>query len=443
MLSDSGPGPTGPVILRTERLGKEYSLGPRRQVRTLRDLLASAWRSREGAGGGLNAPHGNRWALRDVDLEIHEGEIVGLVGANGAGKSTLLKILSRIVYPTEGIAEVRGRVGSLLEVGTGFHPELTGRENVFLSGALLGMRRDEIRTQFDEIVAFSEVETHIDMPVKHYSSGMYLRLGFAVAAHLRPEILMVDEVLAVGDVAFQRKCLGKMSQVSDAGRTVIFVSHNMAAVTRLCARAVWLHHGRVRRIGDARDVVAAYLAEMAPTVPERTWGDSGPGDGSMRLESVGIRGAEASVALGLTQDQPLTVSIRYRVLRPIPDSNVGVELKAADGTTVFTSLDSDHGGTEGRPRRPGTYEATCTIPAHLLNEGRYYLSFTAGIPFISLCFRADDALAIEVGPPLPATGEKARLPVKKAGVIDPLLDWNVRPAGGDSGSEPPSTCGSK
>src|SRR3989454_14034 len=232
----------GDVAIRCQGLGKQYRLGPRQRYRALRDTLPALALApfrglRSAIGFGRPTAQGaTLWALRDVSFEVSAGEIVGIIGANGAGKSTLLKILSRITEPTEGQAEIHGRVGSLLEVGTGFHPELSGRENVYLNGAILGMRRAEIEKKFDEIVAFSEVEKFVDMPVKHYSSGMYLRLAFAVAAHLETEILLVDEVLAVGDVEFQKKCLGKMEDVSKQGRTVLFVSHNMHAIRRLCAR---------------------------------------------------------------------------------------------------------------------------------------------------------------------------------------------------------------
>ncbi len=267
-----------PVAIWVDGLGKQYRIGERRvRHANLRDALSSAlsarWRRTRdwlaGQAAGIGGVDETIWALRDVSLAIEHGEVVGIIGRNGAGKSTLLKILSRITEPTTGAADLYGRVGSLLEVGTGFHPELTGRENIYLNGAILGMRRYEIDRKFDEIVGFSEVERFIETPVKHYSSGMHLRLAFAVAAHLEPEILLIDEVLAVGDAAFQRKCLGKMGSVARQGRTVLFVSHNMGAITQLCNRAYWIADGQIKLSGPAAQVVAAYLAEG--TADQAVW----------------------------------------------------------------------------------------------------------------------------------------------------------------------------
>ena len=253
------------ISIKITGLGKRYTIGAReQQYDTLRDRIAAAAARpfRRMAPGGFAASK-TIWALRGITHEIRRGEVVGVIGGNGAGKSTLLKILSRITEPTEGEAEIHGRVGSLLEVGTGFHPDLTGRENIFLNGAILGMRKAEIARKFDEIVRFAEIDEFIDTPVRHYSSGMYVRLGFAVAAQMEPEILIVDEVLAVGDVHFQRKCLGKLDDVARSGRTVLFVSHNMAAIQRLCTSAMLLHHGQLVRVGDVRSTVAAYLSGEA------------------------------------------------------------------------------------------------------------------------------------------------------------------------------------
>src|ERR1017187_3716617 len=275
------------VAIRCEGLAKQYRIGERESYRALRDVITDAFASpfrrfRSALRHSGRADKPNIWALNDVSFEIKCGEVVGIIGRNGAGKSTLLKILSRITEPTHGHADVWGRVGSLLEVGTGFHPELTGRDNIFLNGAILGMRRTEVARKFDEIVAFAEVEKFIDTPVKRYSSGMYVRLAFAVAAHLEPEILFVDEVLSVGDAAFQKKCLGKLGNVSREGRTIVFVSHNMTALQRLCTRVVWLDRGQVKDTGDARTVIDNYLQTNAVANLESVWEDNLTGAGNER-----------------------------------------------------------------------------------------------------------------------------------------------------------------
>ena len=302
-------------IIRVENLGKQYRLGARRAAQTnLREAIAGAVRSPLRAFGrrGRSAREGELlWALRDVSFEVQPGEAVGVIGRNGAGKSTLLKILSRITEPTAGRAELYGRASSLLEVGTGFHPELTGRENISLNGAILGMRRGEIRRRFDEIVAFSGVERFIDTPVKHYSSGMHMRLAFAVAAHLEPEILIVDEVLAVGDAEFQKKCLGKMGSVAREGRTVIFVSHNMAAVSNLCRRGLVLEQGRVAYAGTQAEAVARYLTSCR--TPERTLRDrtDRAGSGEVRVVAVEVRDPAGRALDVAASGQDVDICLRY------------------------------------------------------------------------------------------------------------------------------------
>src|SRR5271155_2077386 len=248
-------------VIHVAGLGKRYRVGERERYFALRDVITRAFTApfrRNGAG----KPKDYLWALRDVSLDVKQGEVIGLIGRNGAGKTTLLKLLSRITPPTTGFAEIHGRVGSLLEVGTGFHPELSGRENIYLSGAILGMRKREIDQKKDAIVAFAEVERFLDTPLKHYSTGMQMRLAFAVAAHLEPEILLVDEVLAVGDIEFQKKCLGKMQDISKSGRTIVFVSHQINQIRRLCERVLWIDAGRIRQSGPAGEVIAAYEAAM-------------------------------------------------------------------------------------------------------------------------------------------------------------------------------------
>jgi homopolymeric O-antigen transport system ATP-binding protein len=304
-----------PVAVRVQNLSKEYRIGLRAErYKTLRDSLASLVTAPVRVLRRRNRPEGDDLllALRDVNFEIRSGEVVGIIGPNGAGKSTLLKILSRITEPTRGFAEIHGRVGSLLEVGTGFHPELTGRENIYLNGAILGMRRVEIERKFDEIVAFSEVEQFIDTPVKRYSSGMYLRLAFAVAAHLEPEILLVDEVLAVGDAEFQKKCLGKMGDVAQEGRTVIFVSHNMPAVQALCTRAILLRNGSVAIDGSTGDVLREYLGHLLATAahafednPDRR------GDGTIRFTGARVLDADGRPVERLVAGTPMTLELTY------------------------------------------------------------------------------------------------------------------------------------
>src|SRR5208282_2130465 len=302
-------------------------------------------------------------------LEVREGEVLGLIGRNGAGKTTLLKILSRITKPTTGWAEIHGRVGSLLEVGTGFHPELTGRENAFLSGAILGMGKSEIKRKFDEIVAFAELEQFIDTPVKHYSSGMYVRLAFAVAAHLEPEILFVDEVLAVGDAAFQKKCLGKMGSVSRQGRTIVFVSHNMTALQKLCTRVVWLNGGQVIDTGDPRKVIDHYLQTNAVANLESVWEDSltAPGNQRVRLRSVRVL-PQTDPGEPITVHTPLRIEFIYQNHVPGTVLNVSMILNNMEEVCIFSSF------SDFSPRPAGLICHTVTIPGDLLNAGSYYVN---------------------------------------------------------------------
>lgn len=352
------------VAIRVEGLGKLYHIGGKREgYKTFRDTVAGLFGRN---GSGRPAKTEPFWALKDLSFEIKKGEVVGVIGRNGAGKSTLLKVLSRITEPTEGFAEIHGRVGSLLEVGTGFHPELTGRENTFLNGAILGMRRSEIERKFDEIVAFAEVEQFIDTPVKHYSSGMYLRLAFAVAAHLETEILLVDEVLAVGDTAFQKRCLGKMEAVAKAGRTVIFVSHNMAAVLQLCSSGLVLDQGRTITYGATEEAVRCYLAKGSFAVPERRWASpqEAPGDDRVRLLACRVIQDDRTVPLA-DINRPLEIEIEFLVLRQCENLVSGVNLYNALGACLFAHCDwRDNRLVEGH------YSKKVLIPAPLLPEDR-------------------------------------------------------------------------
>jgi ABC-type polysaccharide/polyol phosphate transport system ATPase subunit len=379
-----------PLAIRVERLSKQYHLGggPRGGYRTLREALADGVRGRlarlrrRGRAAVAADAADTLWALRDVSFDVRAGDVVGVIGRNGSGKSTLLKVLSRVVEPTAGRAELTGRVGSLLEVGTGFHPELTGRENVYLSGAILGMSRAEIGRKFDEIAAFSEVERFLDTPVKRYSSGMYTRLAFAVAAHLEPEILIVDEVLAVGDAAFQKKCLGKMGAVAKDGRTVLFVSHNMNAVQRLCRQAVLLDRGRLVAGGDTPDVVARYLAAgVERSVPEQTvpvQGGRRGGPSDARFTAVRYSSQNPAVAGYPYADGPLVVTavIESSYAGPVQSASVvicdraGTKLVNADSLILGRPLTLAKGRTEVTFRihqlhlKPGVYVAGLWLAAH-------------------------------------------------------------------------------
>jgi lipopolysaccharide transport system ATP-binding protein len=324
------------VIIEVRDLGKQYRLGTRSErLDSFRDVLQHMirnplqhWlRSRDGDGKANGT--GSIWALRNVNFDVTDGETLGIIGANGAGKSTLLKILSQITEPTCGVARIRGRLSSLLEVGTGFHPELTGRENIFLNGAILGMRKAEICSKFDEIVAFAELDDFLDTPVKRYSSGMYVRLAFAVAASLSPEILVVDEVLAVGDLAFQRKCLGKMSDIGKGGRTVLFVSHNMAAIENMCKRCIWISRGRIRQDGDTKDVIRAYLDSLTiadQLVPALSALPDRSGTGAVRFLKMEFLDRAGNELRAVHSGDALRVRLHYECYRDVPRLNFGFRI---------------------------------------------------------------------------------------------------------------------
>jgi lipopolysaccharide transport system ATP-binding protein len=364
------------------------------------------------------------WALKDISFEIQRGEVVGVIGRNGAGKSTLLKILSRITEPDEGYADIYGRVGSLLEVGTGFHQELTGRENLYLNGAILGMKRAEISRKFDEIVSFAEVDKFIDTPVKHYSSGMYLRLAFAVAAHLDPEILLVDEVLAVGDAQFQKKCLGKMGEVARAGRTVLFVSHNMEAIRRLCRTAFWIHEGHLVEFQSSDRTIADYLAstqsaEEGEYYPQ-TDGKSAPA--TARLVRVWLINDRGEVTATVTSNSSFHIAIGYEI-RTTQEVRVGFRLLTQDGIVAFSSTDTDPDGW-GAPREPGFHVSRCLVPGNLLNTGRYWLTVSCDVPMREILFLAENILPFTVEP---IGGVGAALSDNRLGVIRPSLQWHISP----------------
>jgi lipopolysaccharide transport system ATP-binding protein len=372
------------LAIRVEDLGKLYRLGKRERYKALRDtltdLMIAPWRAARSilrvgeSNSSESGENSSIWALKDLSFEVRHGEVVGVIGRNGAGKSTLLKILSRITEPTEGSARIRGRVGSLLEVGTGFHPELTGRENIYLSGAILGMHRQEIERKFDEIIAFAEVERFVDTPVKHYSSGMYLRLAFAVAAHLEPEILLVDEVLAVGDAAFQKKSLGKMSDVAKQGRTVLFVSHNMPSITMLCTRALLLSEGHLVQDDEASRVVGYYLSSESKQAQAKAWQDwrHAPGSELIRLRSARIMNLQEQMGTAFRMDDPIRIELTYWLLKPGLETNVGYHLYNSQGILVFVAMDL-HDPECATPKGEGIYKSVCEIPGGFLNQGNYWI----------------------------------------------------------------------
>ena len=415
------------IALRTVGLGKMYHIGGERQsYRTLRDtIVQAASRPLERLRHPGAATHVSEdfWALRGVDHEVGHGEALGVIGANGAGKSTLLKVLSRITEPTEGRVAIRGRVASLLEVGTGFHPELTGRENIYLNGAILGMTRAEIKSKFDEIVEFSDVARFLETPVKRYSSGMYVRLAFAVAAHLDPDVLIVDEVLAVGDVGFQRKCLGKMQDVAGHGRAVVFVSHNLAAVTSMCRSAVQIEGGRVVDSGETSNVVMQYLARQADARQSGVWKTGeGPGDEDLRLVSVKVLDARGEAAGSVSTAEPFKVRMEFDVFRTDDALCVGFDLAAGDGTVVLRSYQTDLEPSEWPRLAEGRRVLECTIPAGLLNGGRHTV-----LPRVSLhCVRwivdSGSAIGFEVhmDHAVSPYGQFVR-----PGVVAPTLDWRL------------------
>ncbi len=426
------------IAVRAEHLAKAYQIGVggerRAAYSTLRDQIAAAFAAPLRTFGRRAKPRTETiWALDDVSFEIRHGETVGIIGRNGAGKSTLLKVLSRITEPTRGRATIYGRVGSLLEVGTGFHPELTGRENIFLNGAILGMHRSEIVRNFDEIVAFAEVEKFIDTPVKYYSSGMYVRLAFAVAAHLEPEILIVDEVLAVGDVRFQKKCLNKMQDVGQDGRTVLFVSHSMSAITRLCSRAILLDHGTVLADGPSHQVASAYLSSGQGTSAVRTWEPaSAPGGQVARLRSVCVRNEQLEISDVMDIRQPVYVDLEYEVLQGgrllLPHFHVHNE----EGTRIFTALDLDPQWRR-RPRPAGRYISRAQIPGNLLSEGM--LSIHPCMLSLSPNqeeFSVPEAVAFQVVDSHDGDSARGDWVGRLGGVVRPMLTWTT-PVSPDQG----------
>jgi lipopolysaccharide transport system ATP-binding protein len=432
---------TADVVIRAEGLGKKYLIGhaaERERYIALRDVLVrgahNLWRKTADMVRGRAIVAGDTaeefWALKEVSFDVKRGEVLGVIGRNGAGKSTLLKILSRITEPSAGRVSIKGRVASLLEVGTGFHPELTGRENIYLNGAILGMTRAEIRRKFDEIVAFAEVEKFLDTPIKRYSSGMYVRLAFAVAAHLDPEILIIDEVLAVGDAEFQKKCLGKMSEVADGGRTVLFVSHNMAAIRSLCQSALLFDKGYLRANGTPEVMIEQYLTRLTNgTLRSRALSDGEvTGDGILKVQVIQINTRHRADVTQLMTEEPFSISVRYEQMADVRGLRISLQLVTGIGEVVFTTTDHLERTTE--MDLPGVRVSTCRLPGKLLNRGRYAVRFCADIPGIRvICEWREVATFTVIGPHNGGTNfPDAEWP----GVISPALDWTVIDASKDA-----------
>ncbi len=429
------------LSIRVTNLGKQYRIGTGpKAYNTLRDSLVNAIQTplRRIRQGFLPKDDDNGsddradiiWALRDVSFDVKQGQVLGVIGRNGAGKSTLLKVLSRVTEPSRGEVEIRGRVGSLLEVGTGFHPELTGRENIYLNGAILGMRRSEIEGKFDEIVSFSGVEKFIDTPVKRYSSGMYLRLAFAVAAHLEPDILVVDEVLAVGDAEFQRKCLGKMNDVAQQGRTVLFVSHNMSAILRLTQESIVLDRGQIVMRGPTVEAVDHYMSSGFSKTGERVWEADEVSPTAYPFMPIALRVRDSGERVGDTvrSAEPAYIEIEYALKEAIQGLRVGIYLMSMRGEHVFTSFDTDDPSLYNRYsiRQAGRYTSRCCIPADILNEGRYALGVNASAFRVKRYFQDERALTFTVDA-IGAPGKQ--WPEARLGLVRPSLDWEIRREG--------------
>ncbi|MEM8961421.1 MAG: ABC transporter ATP-binding protein [Acidobacteriota bacterium] len=418
-----------PTAIQVEELGKRYRIGAVEEqsdtlasavARLVRQPIENLKRLRRLTSFDDDEADDIIWALREIDFTVKEGEIVGVIGKNGSGKSTLLKILSHITPPTRGRVTLRGRVSSLLEVGTGFHQELTGRENIYLNGTILGMTKAEIDKKFDEIVDFAGTGTFLDTPVKRYSSGMRVRLAFSVAAHLEPEILLVDEVLAVGDVAFQKKCLSKMSEVVKHQRTVLFVSHNMGVVRNLCPRCILLENGRMVIDGDAETVIGHYLKQAYKDSQDwglRAWGEEeAPGGDEMRLREIALLADDGEITNVFDIRRPVRVRITYEALRPIEGSRMVMMIATPEGEIAFASI-----APQVTRLEPGLYRSTCILPPGLLNQRVYTVRVVSDIPYVRFLLPADqDYLSFH----LAGGGQQGARPEDRwPGIVHPELEW--------------------
>ena len=413
-------------IIQVKNLSKEYKIGIDTTYKTLSGSITDTLRSPLSVLKNFNKQNESFWALKDINFEVNRGEVVGIIGRNGAGKSTLLKVLSRITHPTEGEVRLRGRVGSLLEVGTGFHPELTGRENVYFNGAILGMKKREIEDKFEEIVKFSGVEKFLDTPVKRYSSGMYVRLAFAVAAHMEPEILIVDEVLAVGDAQFQKKCLGKMSEVAEGGRTVLFVSHNMGAVRTLCNRVILIEEGKLTLGGEPSQVISTYLSSRTTNNSEIEgqilWtGDKviPPGTDEICLRGLRVTGPDGIPQSIFEADKVIKVEIFYEIKKPIRGQRFNLYVLTQEGEIAFLATDY---GFRKESESPGVYKSECIIPEKLLNIRSYIIAISCDIPGVKILIPREEYLNISISG---AGNQASTFPEGWPGVVCPHLNWNI------------------
>jgi len=426
------------TAIKVDNLGKLYRVGQIVSYSTLRESITDAMLApfrrirsdRKQQEHAIDASPSGRdtiWALKNVSFEIEHGNAVGIIGRNGAGKSTLLKILTRITTPTEGYAEIYGRVGSLLEVGTGFHSELTGRENIYLNGAVLGMKRREIDLKFDEIVEFSGVKMFIDTPLKRYSSGMQVRLAFAVSAYLEPDILVIDEVLAVGDNEFQKRCLGKMDEVTKGGRTVLFVSHNMAAVKAFCQRTILLEQGEIVMDGPTEEVIKYYLSSGLHNQAERKWDDmnNAPGGNVVRLHSVRAKNSEGKVISEFNIQEPIYVEMEYWVLEKGWDLTNSFYFYDESGLLLFVSRNNLDSNRQNREYPVGLYRSVCCVPGNFLNEGTIVITAAIATDARALHAIERDAISFHVFDPGSGGVRGDFTREWPGGVIRPLFEWNT------------------
>lgn len=421
------------TVISIENVSKEYRLGVI-GTGSFRNDLRLWWAKTRNKPNPLalvdEVDHGNRendvlWALKNISFKVPQGQALGIIGRNGAGKSTLLKILSRVTAPTSGEVKIKGRIASLLEVGTGFHPELTGRENVFLNGAIMGMSKSEVTRKFDEIIDFSGVERFIDTPVKRYSSGMYVRLAFAVAAHLEPEILIIDEVLAVGDAEFQKKCLGKMGDVAHEGRTVLFVSHNMPAIATLCDQAVYIEKGQISYQGETDQVIANYLQNKTEIAGEKIWGDldSPPGNHFSRLQRISIKNKKNESSIEIQSGEEFSIEIEYFNIIENSRLSVTLLLFTQEGAILFSSISNLEPNWHNKPRPVGMYISNCYLPANLLAPGTYSVGIIICTKNYQDCFREDDLVKFNVVDNGEVRGDYYG---GYSGIIRPLLQWSTK-----------------